>query len=202
MNTCEYLARIGFLLLNNEPTPCEDDTEDDLLRNHLEDHQKIRQILLTPARPFQDKDGARWITPITWPDRLPDLKTWSGRQTLPGIIAKLQEEVRKSEQVNLFEMASFMHGASGFNGIACQDSLDSLDIGFSPAALGIAVRQYPARELLAILALETLPLVSFGRRHVGFIHDGQIWQFKVEPRDSGYYYRWGEIKSYESETVQ
>jgi hypothetical protein len=53
----------------------------------------------------------------------------------------------------------------------------------------------PAVELLAVVGLEAVPLVSFGPRLCGFVHDGQLWRFEVEGRSGGYAYRWGEVSA-------
>ena len=59
----------------------------------------------------------------------------------------------------------------------------SIDIGFSPSRLGMDIQCRPAVELLAIVGLETVPLVSFGPRDCGFLHGGCVWRFTVEQRE-------------------
>lgn len=202
-DTCLYLARVGFDSLNVKPTPiiCDDEDRPGAYAEAeraatLSDHAAVRELLLeyTPKPRQGDLDGAKWLRLITWPDRLPGLKTWAGQSTLPKIIAGHLKRLANVDG-DLFTARGVIHsskgqGASGLDALNCQDALD---IGFSPSALGMDIECRPAVELLAIIGLETLPLVSFGPRDCGFIHNGKAWRFPVEERAGGYAFRWGPL---------
>lgn len=193
MNACEYLARVGFdALLDAAAQPADEDDDDAIEAARLADHARVRARLLsaTPA-PLVGREGAAWVVPVTWPDRLPGLKTWAGQQTLPKLLTKLQEAVRAAPPGDLFGLRHPLKGATGFDALSCQDAPD---VGFSPAVLDMPVVQRPALELLAVVGLETVPLLSFGPRDCGFLHAGRAWRFPVEPRDGGYYHRWGALR--------
>ena len=120
--------------------------------------------------------GAKWVCVITWPDRLPGLKTWAGQSTLPKIIAAHQRRLGKCNTADLFEArgvyrTSKGEGPSGLDASTCQDAID---VGFSASACGMDIECRPAVELLAILGLEAVPLVSFAPRVCGFAHAGKI----------------------------
>lgn len=208
-DTCLYLAGIGFdalLLTSGGPTPPAWADEDDAEAVHaaeetalLTDHQRVRELLLGQGVSPRSGDllGAKWeqCGLITWPDRLPGLKTWAGQATLPKIITAHQRRLRADDAPDLFAVRGAYRtgkgeGPSGLDALTCQDPLD---IGFSPSALGMDIECRPAVELLAIVGLESLPLVSFGSRECGFIHDGQVWRFVVEGRSGGYAFRWGPL---------
>lgn len=223
MNACEYLARVGYDLILAEigRTDPEWADEDDQAAvdaaaedARLADMERVRQRLIdTEDRPMPraaDLNGARWMgRVITWPDRVPGLKTWAGLLTLPKIIEQRRTALRRSpERTDLLTWRTFPAvmepgkkdrdaeaaegtGQSGLDALTCQDAID---VGFSPNVLGIAVAYRPGLELLAVVGLESLPLVSYGPRECGFVHGGAAWRFKVEPRDGGYLYRWGQLK--------
>jgi hypothetical protein len=203
VNPCEYLARVGFDALlsraGGPTTPVWVDEDDDAAVRaaeataRLADHARIRKLLLSVKPSPRDGDlvGARWIAGgVTWPDRVPGLKTWGGQQTLPKIIAGCQKLIARATETDLFALRAFREGSPGFDAPTCQNSID---IGFVPGQLDIPVECRPAVELLAIVGLETLPLVSFGARTCGFLHDGRIWRFEVEDRTGGYLKRWGSL---------
>jgi hypothetical protein len=207
MYACEYLARVGFDALlrrvgeSTVPDWVLDEGDNALIAAHgieasQEGRRRVRAELLG-ARPEPRPGGAlgaKWLGVISWPDRLPGLKTWAGQSTLPKIIAAHQRRLATCDAGDLFEArgvyrTSKGEGPSGLDGSTCRDAID---IGFSPSALGMDVECRPAIELLAILGLETVPLLSFAPRVCGFVHAGKLWKFPVEQRDGGYYYRWGE----------
>lgn len=142
-------------------------------------------------------NGAKWLgMVITWPDRVPGLKTWAGQSTLPKIIAGHLKRVRGAGPGILAQARGLIRtskgeGPSGFDPMTCPDPLDA---GFSLSDLGADITCRPGLELLAIIGLETVPLVSYAARECGFIHGGRAYRFAVEPRSGGYAYRWGELR--------
>lgn len=202
MNTCEYLARLGFATLRGEPTTPERVDEDDTEGMaaaaevaRLADHKRVRKLLIdAEAEPRTGGlQGVRWVRLITWPDRVPGLVTWAGQATLAKTVKKLVAAVRAAnDQSDLYEIRVPLDGASGFDADTAQDTID---VGFSTSALGMEVVQRPGLELLAVVGLETVPLVSFGPRECGFVHDGRLWRFPVESRNGGYYHRWGPLSA-------
>jgi hypothetical protein len=211
MDTCEQLARIGYAALladRGGPTVPEWADEDDAEAvaaaaevARLADHAKLRDVLVhaKPEPRAGELLGAKWVRLITWPDRVPGLKTWAAQSTLPKIIKAHQSRLREADANDLFEAkghyrTSKGEGPSGLDALTCQGAID---IGFSPSRLGMDIQCRPAVELLAIVGLETVPLVSFGPRDCGFLHGGCVWRFTVEQREGGYFYRWGTLKQEE-----
>lgn len=196
-NTCQYLAHIGFEFLRNQCGLTESGlvNEGGIFTENLADHIKIREFLLSepPKARSYDRIGAKWIKLITWPDRVPSLKTWAAQSTLPKIIATHQRRLRESDELDLFSVRSFTkqgEGPSGFDATTCQDPID---IGFSLSEIGMKIELRPAVELLAIIGLETVPLVSFDSHQCGIVHDEKIWRFNIEERAGGYFRRWGDL---------
>jgi hypothetical protein len=192
MNACEYLAMVGFDTLIETRTPA--DNEDDpasIEAARMADHAIAREkILAHKATPLAGRDGAKWIGEINWPDRVPGLKTWTGKMTLPQLIRRLQDLLRESDEPDLFLLSVPAIGASGIDALSCPTAIDA---GFSVSRLEMPVFQRPALELLAILGLQQLPLISFAPRVCGFLHAGQVWQLLLHARDGGYYYRFGNL---------
>lgn len=205
MDTLDYLARIGFdSILDGAGARHAARDEDDpasIEAARLADHAAVRAILLrAEAKSSPHHDGCAWLRLITWPDRVPGLKTWAGQQTLAKIIRGAQNAIEQSPEGDLFALRAPVKGASGLDALTAQDSLD---IGFSPNVLDMAVISRPAVELLAIYGLETLPLVSYGPRECGFYHDGQLWRFRVASRNGkNYYHRWGQLRCHEDPRQQ
>ncbi len=239
MNAAEYLARVGFDAVLTKWGGQEGVFEVESLADGGEpmgeanraliEHEFVRSVLagsdaMHRPRPLGDSDGASWLGfTITWPNRVPDLKPWAGRSTLPQIITQRRASLKKMPddvrmRVSLYEWSVFPdrkpakkakvpagadaepgedlregEGHSGIDSLCCPNALDA---GFSPAALDMPVAYRPALELLAIIGMEFVPLVSFGARECGFVHDGRVWRFAVEPRDGGYRYRWGALKEH------
>jgi hypothetical protein len=206
MNPCDYLARVGYGLL--VPHPAEPDMGGDdpdwvadndperyaaaVVTALRKDHESVMVRLRdSEAEPVHHYVGARWLgTLITWPDRMPCLKTWAGQMTLPGIIKKSRAAIRGHTDEDPFAFSAPLKGVTGFDPLPAQSALD---IGFNPARLDMPIFQRPAVELLAVYGLESLPLVSFGRRDCGFVHGGRLWRFAVEERD-GWLHRWGMMR--------
>lgn len=168
------------------------------------ERREIADLLLerAPER-YQYGDGAIWICPITWPDRVPGLKTWAGQLTLAKIIARNQAALEdalsgprkrpKRTDAGDVDLLTLTVGIEGASGLDCDTAQDSVDIGFSPARHSMLLATRPALELLAIIGLESLPIVSLAARHVGVVHRGRMWTWHVEPREGGYYHRWGRL---------
>lgn len=192
---CEYLARVGFLhLLLDYEEPCIEEGDESAIAEALRARHSyvLRKLIASTPEPIPNSQGLRWIVRVTWPDRVPGLVTWSGQQSLSKIIVKNQVQLRKQKPgCNLYELRTYCETSSGIDARACPNSID---LGFNPRRHGILIEQRPAMELLAIVGLETLPLLSFGFRRCGFLHDGKAWMFEVETRDGGYYHRWGQVK--------
>lgn len=148
------------------------------------------EFLLSPVIARPDYHGVQWGGKnITWPDRVPDLKTWSGQMKLSTLIKKYQAALQGYDpSTSLLEFQVPLVGASGMDPAAAQDAID---VGFSLNKAGMPVMQYPGRELLAIVGLETVPIVSLGRRKVGVIYGGKIWRWKIFKRAGGYLSKWG-----------
>lgn len=196
---CELLAAIGMQHLAQQVHSERD--SDDAHANEWPpaDHHAAKLELLKPAKKAVIGDGVTWgERRISWPDRVPGLVTWTGQQTLASGIRALQGGLRDAAgdgRVNsgadIFEVQAPMTGGLGVDPTT---TLDAADVGFSTTAQKMPVMRRVGIELLAVLGLETVPLVSFGWRECGFIFRGRMWTFSVEPRAGGYYYRWGNVQ--------
>ena len=190
MLACEYLARVGFAFLVQHVRV----NADDGMREHMANpavHRQIRDLLLSAKPTPHGRDGAQFLIPLTWPDRILGLKTWAGRQDLVKILRKLQSMLRSADGEDLFTVEM---GAQGSSGIDARSSPSTLEIGFSLTATKTPIVQRPGLELLAAIGLETLPIISYSYRDVGVIHRGRVLRWRVESRDEGgYYHRWGNI---------
>lgn len=187
MLACDYLARVGFLALRG---PAVDFELDDAIET---EHQRVRAALLDgpiAASMYSDNVVRIGRTMVTWPDRVPGLITWAGQQSLAKIAAKLRKDIARSDEPDLFALRVASLGMSGIDASVCPDAID---VGFSLPAAKMQIAYRPAVELLAIIGLESVPLVSFRRRECGFVHDRTVWRFSVEAREQGYYRRWGEL---------
>ena len=136
---------------------------------------------------------------LTWPDYLPGLVTWSGQMSLagtkkrPGLIEARQEAVKGAS--NIFEATGDLPGVMGMDYRAAQSTLD---VGFSPGAVGLAVRQRVGLELLAIVGVQHATTICYSRTEYGILHDGHVYRFRVERRGQGKYLkRWTPIGSIE-----
>jgi hypothetical protein len=200
MYAVDHLARIGYDALLLDASPDYPDLDEDADGWHAAqraaENAAVRAVLLAAkTRPFTgDRLGCTYVRPLTWPDRVPGLKCWSGQMTLAKTLAKLRDALEDCEEPDLFAARAAMLGTSGFD---AGSSRDAIDIGVSPNALGMEVVQRPGVELLAVIGLETVPLVSFGPRECGYLYDGRVWRFAVELRDTGYLHRWGEVRAVE-----
>lgn len=129
MNTCEYLATVGLATLVAEtggPTPIvwdEDAPENapggyrEAERNaRLADMARVRAMILDAERAAPrtgDLSGAKWLgRVISWPDRVPGLKTWGGRVTLAGLIRDRVAALRadKGATPDLFAVRGLLAG--------------------------------------------------------------------------------------------
>ena len=193
MTPCELLARVGFDLLNANPTPPRDeDDRESIAAAMRQDHQSIARLLRDANKPAEMKpyNGARWLDRIIdWPDRVPALKVWAGNMTLPKIIVKHVKAMGDEPIDDLFAFTAPLKGASG---IDARSAPKAIDIGFSLSALDMAIEQRPCVELLAIVGLQSVPLISFGRHEVGVLHDGKLYRWPIEDRDGDYLKRWGD----------
>lgn len=234
MNAAEYLARVGFdhllhtrlggraPLHEYEGYGVTQEGEAEARRARtLADMVRVHELLTDrESRPLPrpgDLNGAKWIGMVlSWPDRVPGLKCWAGRSTLPQIITQRRAALRKWDgKTSLLEWTTFpahkskgakdkgtdpdeedMREGKGHSGIDSYPCVNALDAGFSPHAVGIPVAYRPGLELLAIIGIETVPLVSFAPRRCGFVHAGKVWRFAVEDRD-GDRKKWGDVKEYD-----
>lgn len=170
INPCEFLAGIGWEFMRGMP---------------------IKESLMTAPREWEHRDGAWWFMPITWPDRVPALKTWAGQLTLTKLIKKYQKVLENIPE------EEFLYHECAIGGISGMDPLryiGAIDAGFSLNSLEMKTIQKPGMELLAIVGLETLPLVSISRDMAGFIYEGRIYEIKIKKRDGGYLSHWDYIE--------
>jgi len=191
---CDYLAQVGLSAMLDRvggPTDFDEDDQESIERASLADSAKVRELLLSrEPTEWQNQAGCSWLVPVTWPDRVPGLVTWSGQQSLAKLVKKYQVALAKSGVGDVLDASIPLTGSSGIDPGA---AIDSVDAGFSLNAVGLQVQTRIGMELLAIIGLECVPIISFGKRLCGFIHENKVWQFRIERRTGGYYHRWGEL---------
>lgn len=213
MNACEYLARVGYdylIDMASGPTlPWDEDDPDACAEAVARDDERIRdRMRAATLAQYKNTAGVSWIIPITWPDRVPGLVTWAGRMTLCSIIERRVASLPVAGPIDLMEYEATLVSAAelaakpksqvkdaipGMSGLDSRSCVGSLDAGYSLRDLGIPIIIRPALELLAIIGLETLPLISYGPRECGFLHRGRAWRFTCHPRSGGYYHYWGDV---------
>lgn len=204
MNAVELLARLGWQwTLEHYPPP--DDADPDNDAACMEAHARhVARVLCDTLVEGANEDYCRWVVRTTWPVRVPALVTWSGQVTLPKIIKKLQGMLRQASSPFAEVPAK---GTTGLDALTCQRTLD---IGWSPNELGVAIYQRPMIELLAIIAAEATPVISQayedGERRVGVLWEDDFGEYRpyywrVTQRDGRYLYRWGEIDNLSGEDL-
>jgi hypothetical protein len=123
---------------------------------------------------------------VRWHLALPELKIWAGQATMEtlvsGRIAALHEAGDLPDDTRLLDWTIPYRTMSGLDP---RTAATSIDIGFSPAALGMDMSTYVAAELLAVLGMELSPLLRYGREEYGYqdMH-GDWWAFRVVERES------------------
>ena len=184
MSPLEILAPIGYreLLPDIATFDRDPDNRDECL---AWEHSAIWAALRAPVEVHGD-DVTYGGRRITWHHRVPDLVTWAGQQTLGGLIAKRQKALPDDPPRDVMGCTALLMGMTGLDPAV---ATDAVSMGWSPDAEGSPLPQYPARELLAIIGLEKLPLISFSARQCGFVASGRTWRFAVRHRVS-YYYMW------------
>lgn len=182
MSACEYLANVGLLHLGGPD------------RNQITAREKLLELSEANDRRTLIA-GVR----VTWHDRVPGLVTWAGQQTLPKLVRRMLKDLESMKGESLMDMSAVSPG--GGAGIDPMSTVNADVAGFSPAAQNISIRYYPARELLAMVGLESVPVVSYRWRECGFLHDGRLWRFEVRQRVGGYYFVWGDVRPESPEEV-
>jgi hypothetical protein len=155
------------------------------------DHWALEWLAFARAYKLPGRHGIRVEKPgggtlaITWPDRLPGLRTWAGQQTLHGLWeARRASLVPKKKSGlpscpdgpgGLWAFRAACGGASGLD----SDSTDAIDLGFSPDAAGIDVMWRPAVEMLAVVGLEGARLaVQASSPWLEYRAGGKRWRFQ------------------------
>ena len=135
----------------------------------------FRVLLTLTAKPDQHGDGCflkgnGFSLRVTWPDRIPGLKTWAGQQSLPVIIRNRVEALKHMpEGMDPLQYQADCGGASGFD----PRTTESLDLGFSPNALGMTVLWKPALELWAVIGLEFVNILLLADGRFGWLSRGE-----------------------------
>ncbi|ADG70106.1 hypothetical protein Plim_4299 (plasmid) [Planctopirus limnophila DSM 3776] len=180
-NACEFLADVGY----------------EFLLSRCEQGRIVQDLIDAKVTPWPNRSGCKWIIPITWPDRVPGLVTWTGQMTLPKIINGMIDALKKAKDVE--DIRAFQAPMTGATGFDLRTAIEPLDAGFSLDKLGMPIMRRVGLELLGIIGLQTLPLVSLGGRKAGVIYRGKMYQFPVLPRSGGYYHKWGNVTEMEIE---
>lgn len=180
-NACEFLADVGY----------------EFLASRCEQGQIVQHLIEAKITPWPNRSGCKWIIPLTWPDRVPGLVTWSGQMTLSKIIRDMLSEVKKAKEIG--DIRAFRAPMTGATGFDLMTAIEPLDAGFSLNELGMPIMRRVGLELLSIIGLQALPLISLGGRKCGVIYRGNMYQFPVLTRSGGYYHKWGNVSEMEIE---
>lgn len=136
---------------------------------------------------------------ITWHRELPRLKVWAGQMSLATIIAPRLIAIQSDDATrqSLFDFRIAMRDAKsnvpiGASGLDPRSIVDARAAGFSPSDLSIAVAQYPAVDLLAIIGLQVSPIMRISWNEYAYTGapnswDTQdAWSFRLVAREGGY----------------
>ncbi len=196
---CEWFAQLGFFVVlekigRSEPEEdwSEEGGDETDRRKFLEarraDHERIAAWLKeAQISPIAHRDGADvGGIRLMWPDRVPALKVWSGRQTLAGLAKQRRNALAK----NVSDVFSFEVGIKGASGLDKGTASTPREDGFSCDALGMERVTRVGMELLAMIGLETVPITVYPDGSLEYEAGGSRWRFCIEDRNQ-YYGRFG-----------
>jgi len=151
-------------------------------------HRAIAAQLATP--PNGEGNSVNWLgLRLGWFERLPQLKTWAGGQSLHLLIRERQSLLPAPLECPLEDVRGPSKSTSGFD---ARTVATAIDVGFNARKVGRGlIDVYPAVELLAILGAEVSPIICFGHRAYGYVGGGRTWAFETFDRGSHYYKVWG-----------
>lgn len=157
------------------------------------DQQRVSEWLRSAkVSPLTHGDGIMFgPRKISWPDRIPVLKTWAGRQTLTKLVKQRQSALVK----DVTDVLSFEAPINGASGLYKPCAGTALEDGFSVDAVGMKRITPVGLELLAIIGLETLAItVHPDNKTLSFTIEDTSYSFEIEGRNE-YYHRWSEVRS-------
>lgn len=124
---------------------------------------------------------------IDWHLALPELKVWAGKANMLTVTSRRLAALWECEPdgSRLLDWTVPLKTASGLD---ARIQTDPIDVGFSLAALGMKIMTFAAAELLAIIGLQTSPIVRWSKENYGYADaTGQWWRFRVLDRSDGYH---------------
>lgn len=195
----EFFAQIGFrwvLEKIGQSEPVQDWSEEggndsdrqEYLAARRRDHQRVADWLReAEVRPIPNRNGADiGGVRVMWPDRVPALKVWAGKQTLAKIVAQRQKALPKE----VGDVLTAEAGIGGSSGLYKPCATTALEDGFSVDAAGMKRVTRIGMELLAIIGLETIPVTVHPDGFLSYEAGESRWLFRIEDRND-YYGRWG-----------
>lgn len=155
--------------------------------------RSLRGDTVTNRKKINPKEGERSERPlelaghrIDWHLALPELKIWAGQATLQTLVDGRRVAVQGAvASLGGTSIRDWRLPYPSMSGLDPRTAAGSLDIGFSPATLGMMISTYIADELLAVVGMQISPVIRFGRKSYGYADpSGQWWQFSVIERES------------------
>lgn len=199
---CDWFAQVGFFRVLDYIGRAQPEMDwaaegahpwhhEQYLAARLRDHQRVADWLRDAAvEPlYNDRNQVDYggLT-ITWPARIPQLRPWSGQQTLLTLIRTRQSAI-PAEVTDIMAPEGAINGASGIDPDVATDAIDD---GFSVNALNMLRVTRVCVELLAMIGVDQVPITIYPDGRLGYQAHGDQWAFRCEVRDSRYYKRWGE----------
>lgn len=199
---CDYFALVAYeaiLAVIGQTNPVDDEDDeasDEYLTARADENRRVAIYLRdSDAAKLIHGEGAKFGRySIRWPDRIPRLKTWAGKQNLLNIITVRKNLIDPAAAIT--PLHTFFAPVGGASGIDAAAAPTSLEAGFSLTALkqAGALKTIGARiyiELLAIIGAEITPIVVYPDGcSFGYYASGRRWKFRMESRGD-YYGRWG-----------
>lgn len=199
---CEHFARVGYDAIAatieiDASYPHDEDADDwdarvrqwrdgrvlAVLIGERPKSRKEREVDPDAKEPSVSLAGHR----ITWPVGLPELKIWAGRATLETLVDDRRAKLHETPMPVGTTLYDWVAPYKTMSGLDPRTASTALDIGFSPAKLGMEIDTYVASELLAVVGMELGPIIRYGRKEYGYFGpDGGQWTFSVVERD-GYH---------------
>jgi len=129
---------------------------------------------------------------IDWHLYLPELKIWAGGANMESLTKGRRHALHQAGNLPIgVSLREWRLPYPTMSGLDPRTAATNLDIGFSPAKLGMSISTYVADELLAVLGMQLAPIIRYGRREFGYVDPhGHWWKFRVEDRE-GYHRMFG-----------
>jgi hypothetical protein len=125
---------------------------------------------------------------LSWHWAMKEVKPWAGQVTIVTVLQHRIEAVRKATYAGE-PILDWLLPLKAELGLDSRINTDPADVGFSPQAVGMAIRCYVCAELLAIVGLELAEVTRLGSKRYAIDVDGTRWSWTYAPRGTGQHRR-------------